>query len=172
MDKFRNYDIAFAGLKPGGYEFSFEIGDAFLTLFDTDREFAHPKVTAVVSLLKHSTFLEIWVRISGTVELICDISTDNFDHPVENEIKVLVKFGDQYDDSDPDVITIPKTDHAFNVAHLIYENIALAIPMKKISPNVSEEDLKALERFSVPETEAGEQSDPRWEALKKLKDKN
>jgi uncharacterized metal-binding protein YceD (DUF177 family) len=49
----------------------------------------------------------------------------------------------------------------------------LAIPMKKISPDVSEEDLQIVERFS-PKVEEKEEEvvDPRWEALKKLKDKN
>ena len=45
--------------------------------------------------------------------------------------------------------------------------------MKKISPNVSDEDLEILEKFSPKEEVEEEQDiDPRWEALKKLKDKN
>ena len=124
-------------------------------------------------MMKHSTFLEFEIEISGTVNLVCDITTENFDHGVQNEIKVLVKFGAEYDDSEEDVITIPMTDHAFNVAQLIYEVVMLSIPMKKISPNVSDEDLEILEKFSPKEEVEEEQDiDPRWEALKKLKDKN
>ncbi len=107
------------------------------------------------------------------VNLVCDITNENFNHPIENDLNVLVKFGAEYDDSEEDVITIPMTDHAFNIAQLIYEVVMLAIPMKKISPNISEEDLEILEKFSPKdETEEEPQSDPRWEALKKLKDKN
>ena len=124
-------------------------------------------------MMKHSTFLEFEIEISGIVNLVCDITTENFDHGVQNEIKVLVKFGAEYDDSEEDVITIPMTDHAFNVAQLIYEVVMLSIPMKKISPNVSDEDLEILEKFSPKEEVEEEQDiDPRWEALKKLKDKN
>ena len=113
------------------------------------------------------------MKVNGTVELVCDITNDNFTYPVENEVGILVKFGEEYDDSEEDVITIPTKDHAFNVAHLIYENVALSIPMKKISPNISDEDLAILEKFSPKETEEKEEEvDPRWEALKKLKDKN
>jgi uncharacterized metal-binding protein YceD (DUF177 family) len=84
-----------------------------------------------------------------------------------------VKFGEEYDDSDEDVITIPMTDHAFNAAQLIYEDVMLSIPMKKVSPNVSDEDLEILNRFSPEIIEEEEPAtDPRWEALKKLKDKN
>ena len=105
--------------------------------------------------------------------MVCDISNENFDYPIENEIKVLVKFGEEYDDSEEDVITIPSTDHAFNVVQLIYEDVMLSIPMKKVSPNLSEEDLHVLEKFSPKEEmEEEKEVDPRWEALKKLKDKN
>ncbi len=173
MDNFRDYEVAFSGLKTGKHTFQFEIDKAFFDLFDTEKEFTNPKIVADVLLDKHSTFLEFWIKTSGTVELICDITNEAFDYPIENEIKVLVKFGEEYDDSDEDVITIPTSDHAFNVAQLIYEDVMLSIPMKKISPNVKEEDLEILEKFSpkkIEETE--EEVDPRWEALKKLKDNN
>lgn len=173
MDKLRNYDIVFSGQRNGKHEFQFEIDKAFFQLFDTEQEFTEPRIVADVLMDKHTTFLEVTIKTSGTVNLVCDITNENFTHPIENELNVLVKFGAEYDDSEEDVITIPMTDHAFNVAQLIYEVAMLAIPMKKISPNVSEEDLEILEKFSPKdETEEEPESDPRWEALKKLKDKN
>jgi uncharacterized metal-binding protein YceD (DUF177 family) len=173
MDKLRNYDVSFSGLKTGKHEFKYEIDKEFFQLFDTEQEFTNPKIAVDVSLDKHSTFLEFEIKVNGTVELVCDITTENFDHPIENEIKVLVKFGEEYDDSEEDVITIPISDHAFNVAQLIYETVALSIPMKKVSPHINDEDLQILEKFSPKEIEEEEhESDPRWEALKKLKDKN
>ncbi len=175
MDKFRNYEVAFTGLKTGKHKFQFEIDKAFFELFDTEKEFTNPKIVADVLLDKHSTFMEFWIKTSGSVDLICDITNEIFDYPIENEIKVLVNFGEEYDDSDEDVITIPKNDHAFNIAQLVYEDVMLSIPMKKISPNINEEDLKILEKFSpkVEENNESEQEgDPRWEALRKLKEKN
>ena len=173
MDKLRNYDVSFSGLKTGKHQFKFEIDKTFFQLFDTEQEFTNPKISVDVFLEKHTTFLDFIIKINGTVQLVCDITNEDFDHPVENEIKVLVKFGEEYDDSEEDVITIPTNDHAFNVAQLIYEIVALSIPMKKVSPNVSDEDLEILEKFSPKEVEEEEEkSDPRWDALKKLKDKN
>ncbi|UOE40562.1 DUF177 domain-containing protein [Chryseobacterium suipulveris] len=173
MDRFRDYDVVFSGLKNGKHEFRFEIDKAFFQLYDTEQEFTEPKIVGDVLMDKHTTFLEFWIKTSGTVSLICDISNENFEYPIENEIKVLVKFGEEYDDSDEDVITIPSSDHAFNVAQLIYEDVMLSIPMKKVSPNLSDEDLEILEKFEASEPKTEEQeSDPRWDALKKLKDKN
>ncbi|WP_100376866.1 YceD family protein [Chryseobacterium geocarposphaerae] len=173
MDKLRNYDVSFSGLKTGKHEFKFEIDKEFFQLFDTEQDFTNPKITVDVLLDKHSTFLEFEIKVSGMVELVCDITNENFDHPIENQIKVLVKFGEEYDDSEEDVITIPTSDHAFNIAQLIYENVALSIPMKKLSPNVTEEDLAILDKFSPKDVEEEEhESDPRWDALKNLKNKN
>ncbi|AZB00390.1 DUF177 domain-containing protein [Chryseobacterium joostei] len=178
MDKLRNYDVSFSGLKNGKHEFKFEIDKTFFQLFDTEQEFTNPRIIVNVLLDKHTTFLEFEIKINGLVELVCDITNEDFDYPIENEIKVLVNFGEEYDDSNEDVITIPTGDHAFNVAHLIYENVMLSIPMKKISPNINEEDLKILDQFSPKEIEEAEEeekeheSDPRWDALRKLRDNN
>lgn len=172
MDKLRNYDVSFSGLKTGKHEFRFETDKEFFQLFDTEQEFTNPRIAVDVLLDKHSTFLEFEIKVSGTVELVCDITNENFEYPIENQIKVLVKFGEEYDDSKEDVITIPTGDHAFNVAQLIYENVALSIPMKKVSPNVSDEDLAILDKFSPKEDEEEQNSDPRWDALKNLKNKN
>jgi len=175
MDKLKNYDVSFSGLKNGKHNFRFEIDKTFFQLFDTEQEFTNPEILAEVQMDKHSTFLEFSIKTSGDVELVCDITNQNFRHPIENEVNVLVKFGEEYDDSDEDVITIPMHDHSFNVAQLIYEDVVLSIPMKKISPDVSEEDLEILDQFSPKAKEEKEQeneSDPRWDALRKLKDKN
>ncbi len=174
MDKLKNYDVSFSGLKTGKHVFRFEIDKEFFQLFDTEQEFTNPGISVDVLLDKHSTFLEFDIRVNGKVELVCDITNENFHHSIENEIRVLVKLGEEYDDSEEDVITIPSSDHAFNVAQLIYENVALSIPMKKISPNVSDEDLAILEKFSPKQNDQEEEheSDPRWDALKNLKNKN
>ena len=175
MDRFRNYDIAFSGLKTGKHDFKFEINQEFFDLFETEQEFFNPKISVDVHLDKHTTFLEFFINVSGTVQLICDISTDEFSENIMNDLKILVKFGEEYDDSDEDVITIPMNDHAFNVAQLIYEDVMLSVPMKKISPNVDQEDLEILDKFSPKEEETDEnehEGDPRWDALRRLKDKN
>lgn len=175
MDKIRNYDIAFSGLKTGKHGFEFKINQEFFDLFGTEQEFFNPKINAKIFLDKHSTFLEFEVDVSGTVQLICDISTDEFSENIENQLKILVKFGEEYDDSNEEVITIPRKNSDFNVASLIYEAVILSIPMKKIAPSVRNNDeyQKLLDKYSPKIEENNENemqnTDPRWEALKNLK---
>jgi hypothetical protein len=144
MDRLRNYDIVFSGLKNGKHEFRFEIDKKFFQLFETEQEFTEPKIVAEILLEKHTTFLELWFKIFGSINLICEI----------------------------DVITIPKTDFAFNIAQLVYEEVMLSVPMKKVSPHISKEDLERVEKFQPQEIEEEPKSDPRWDALKNLKDIN
>ncbi|MPS73930.1 MAG: DUF177 domain-containing protein [Chryseobacterium sp.] len=176
MDRIRNYDVAFIGLKPGKHDFKFEIGQEFFDLFETEQEFFNPKIVADILLDKHTTFLEFYINVSGTVQLICDISNDEFSENIENDLKILVKFGEEYDDSNEDVITINKKDGEFNLASLIYEAVVLSIPMKKLAPSVRDNDeyQKILDQYSPKIVEEDEEQsiDPRWEALKKLKDNN
>ncbi|RRQ46755.1 YceD family protein [Chryseobacterium sp. SC28] len=174
MDRFRNYDIAFVGLKPGKHDFNYEINQQFFDLFETEHEFFNPNINVNVLLDKHTTFLEFYIDIAGTVQLICDISNDAFSENVQNDLKILVKFGEEYDDSNEDVITINRKDSDFNIAHLIYETVVLSIPMKKVSPAVqeNEEYQNLLDKYSPKIKEEEKPIDPRWEALKKLKDNN
>lgn len=174
MDKIRNYNISFSGLKNGKHHFEFPISQAFFDLFETEKEFTNAQLVSEISLEKHATFLDFVISVNGKLTLICDISNEEFEHFIENEIKVLVKFGEEYDDSNEEIITIPHTDSEFNVAQLIYETVTLAIPMKKISPNTAGNDeyQTLLEKFSPKINEEIEENadiDPRWAALQQLK---
>lgn len=175
MEKFRNYNISFSGLKNGKHQFDFPISQAFFDLFETENEFSNAQLVSDVFLEKHSTFLDFRIHIYGTLDLICDISNEVFAYPIENEIKVLVKFGEEYDDSNEEVITIPQNESEFNVAQLIYEAVMLSIPMKKLFPNIAENEeyQNLLEKFSPKINEETEENsaeiDPRWAALQQLK---
>ncbi|PTB92421.1 DUF177 domain-containing protein, partial [Marivirga lumbricoides] len=59
----------------------------------------------------------------------------------------------------------------------IYETIALEVPLKKIHPDEELEDEESNEYIYIDdsldsEEEENEEVDPRWEALKNLKNKN
>ncbi len=174
MDKYRNYDIGFSGLKQGKHEFEFCVDQQFFDLFEAEEEFENAKIVSKVLLEKHSTFLDFVISVSGTVDLTCDISNEKFQYPINNEIKFLVKFGEEYDDSNEEIITIPHHYSEFNIAQFIYEAVVLAIPMKKVSPAAleNEEFQDLLDKFSpkINEEKADDEDiDPRWEALNKLR---
>ncbi|MDR3273348.1 MAG: DUF177 domain-containing protein [Flavobacteriaceae bacterium] len=134
MEKLQHYDLSFSGLTLGKHRFEFDIDRKFFDLFDFNQEFANPKIKAEIMLNKHSSFLELSMETSGTVSLICDISEVEFEQPVQNKIELLVKSGEEFDDSDEEVLVLPFGSHSVNVAQLIFESVIISIPMKHIHP--------------------------------------
>jgi uncharacterized protein len=75
---------------------------------------------------------------------------------------------------DDEIITLGKNDHEIDVAGLIYEYVNVALPFIAVCSNESdtkhcdEEMLANLNKLAAND-EQTESTDPRWEALKKLK---
>lgn len=134
MEKIKNYDISFDALKQGEYIFNYKIDQSFFDLFTFDQGFTNPEINVEAILAKHSSFMELMLNISGTLQLICDVSGEEYKQEVDNELKVLIKFGENYDDSGDDIIILPQGAYSVNIAQLVYEEVILSIPMKHISP--------------------------------------
>lgn len=183
MDKIKNYDVQFSGLKEREHQFSFEIKQSFFDLFTFEQDFQNPNLKIELNLNKKSTFLELNLRAEGLVTLICDITNEPYQQSIKGTMDVLVKFGDEYDDSDDEVLVIPHGDYKINIAQLIFELVLLNIPLKHVRPDIdTEEMLEALELLEEYEPHAQEENleeevnekdnDPRWDKLKKLLDNN
>lgn len=180
MERLRDYDVLFSGLKSGNHEFDFEIKPTFFDIYDDAvQEFRNAKGNAHVRLEKQNTFLKFFISVSVLVELDCDVCNEAFDYLIQNELNLLVNFAHEYDNSNDDVINIPFGENAFNVAQFIYEAVVLSVPMKKISPQYekNKNDFENLLEHYAPKTSNQEETnhnpsiDPRWIALNNLKNK-
>jgi uncharacterized metal-binding protein YceD (DUF177 family) len=89
-------------------------------------------------------------------------------------MELLIKFGEEYNDEDDEILIIPHGEHQINVAQYIYEMLVLAVPQKRVHPGVLDGSLKSetLERLKELQPkevkENKKEIDPRWDALKKL----
>ena len=174
MNRLKKYDISFAGLKQGEHRFDFEIDRAFLEEFGYD-DFndIHQKIT--IDLNKKSNLLELFLKNEGVVNVNCDVSNEPFDMPITGELFLVVKFGEQFDDENEELLILPHGEHQVNVAQYIYELVVLSIPVKRVHPDVENgtlhsEILDKLEALSPKENVENDQEyiDPRWETLKKV----
>lgn len=174
----RQYKIDIYGLKIGVHEFDFEFDNKlFENVEDSVIESGHGKCTVILD--KKERLISMDFKIEGMIELICDRSLESFDYPIDIEENLIVKYGEEFDDSEDDLLVIPDTQESLNVASNIYEYLTLAVPMKKIHPDFQdEEDDEELEIALVyssedeetDEKEDNEAIDPRWAALKNIKD--
>lgn len=167
------YSIPLAGLKEGRYTYDFEIGDDFFKTFE-ESEIRRGKMRADVTLDRRSAHLELTIKIRGTAEVVCDRCLEMFSIPVSCTNRLFVKQGKEWDETDPDMVTMALDEHELDMSQYFYEYIHLALPIKRIHPDDKEgnstcdpEMLKKMDSYLI----AGEgDTDPRWEKLKKLKD--
>jgi uncharacterized metal-binding protein YceD (DUF177 family) len=175
MKELKEYTISFSGLKVGKHHFEYHIDDTFFQNFDYE-DFNAVDVTVSLNLEKKTTLLELLFEASGTVNVNCDLSNEPFDQAISDSFKLVVKFGDEYNDVDEEILIIPHGEHQINVAQYIYELIVLSIPIKRLHPGVEDgtldsdiiKKLKELSPESAKEETAQKGNDPRWDSLKKL----
>ncbi len=176
------YSIDIYGLENKSYEYDYEVEPVFFQEMPQDLiEGGHFKVHLVLE--KSSTMIQLRFSIAGKAELICDRSLEPFEEPLETQGLMILKFGDQDEELTEEIAIINRNRTRINVAGYIFEFIALALPMKKIHPDLrAKEDDSEFETLvyssevddETPGTDesapaAEEKIDPRWEALKKLK---
>nr|WP_255647333.1 DUF177 domain-containing protein [Fulvivirga sedimenti] len=104
--------------------------------------------------------------------LVCDRSLREFTYDMNEAHEVLFKFGDEEMEMDDDVYIITRNTQRIDFSGFIYEFIILAVPMKKVHPDLedeSEEEIIYTSETEHTEDNDSDETDPRWEMLKKLK---
>ena len=169
----KEYSIPFSGLKQGAHEFKFKIENTFFESFGYE-EFHSANIDLLVNLNKQNTMLEFELQAKGTVNVACDLTNEPYDQEINGSLELVVKFGDEFNNEDDEILIIPHGEHQVNIAQYIYEMLVLAVPSKRIHPGVLDgslqsDALKRLEELQPGEVkENSEETDPRWDALKNL----
>jgi len=171
--KKKEFSVPFSGLKQGKHEFKYVVNNEFFESFGYT-EFNDANVNLQVLLNKMSTMLEFELQAEGTINIDCDLTSEPYDQEINSELELVVKFGEEFNDDDDEILIIPHGEHQVNIAQYVYEMLVLAVPQKRIHPGVEDgtldsEVLKRLEDLQPKEKkENKEETDPRWDALKKL----
>ena len=176
MKKLNEFLIPFIGLKVGKHQFEYQIDKTFFDQFEYD-EYESANIKVNMTLEKKTTMLELAFKHAGTVNVPCDLTGEMFDLPVKGKFKLVVQFGDAYNDDNDELLILPHGEHQLDVSQVIYEMIVLSVPHKRVHPGVKDgtldsealKKLKALEVKQVkPVTEQENETDPRWDKLKQL----
>lgn len=175
MKHLKEFVIQFTGLKQGTHNFEYRIDNKFFEHFEY-HEFNDAALEVVVNFNKKTTLLELHFDVSGVVNVNCDLTNEPYDQPVQNNFDLVVKFGNEYNDENEEILIVPHSEYEINIAQYIYELIVLGVPQKRVHPGVLDgtldsEILKKLEELSpkdVEEKDNNEEIDPRWNTLKKL----
>lgn len=168
----KEFDIEIIRLSPKIHEYEFAFDDRLFQHFQNST-IRHGKGSIAARLDKSERMISLDLRIEGEVELTCDRSLDPFMFPLLVEETVLYKFGEEDEDVSEDLQIIRWDTERINVMQVVYDLINLAVPLKKLHPRFDEEDDEEDELiFSTQvedEEELPKEEDPRWAALRKLK---
>ena len=176
MKKTKEYLIPFVGLKLGKHHFEYQIDNAFFDIFDYD-EFQISNIKVNVVLEKKSNMLEISFKHEGIVNVPCDVTGEDFDLPIKSKMKLIVRFGEEFNNDNEELLILPFGEFEVDIAQYIYEMIVLSVPLRRVHPGVKDgtlesEALKKLNELAVKETKKEnkqeENIDPRWDKLKQL----
>ena len=165
------YKIEFAGLKIGDHNFNFSADKKFFDRFSFS-DFNDVNVNIDIDLIKKSTLLELNFNLDGRVNVNCDLTNEPFDLEINYLASLVVKFGQDYNDEDDEILVLPHGEHKLFVDQYIFEMIVLSLPPKRIHPGVEDGSLKSEILDILEDLKPKENSnlaDPRWEQLKSLK---
>ena len=133
MKDLKEFDISFIGLKEGIHQFEYTIDKKFFDFFNYD-EFYDSNVKVELSFLKNTTIFELDFVFSGWVEVACDVTTELFHQPIEASIRLIVKFGEDYNDENEELLIIPFSESNRELpARTSYAPVFAEIPLPGIA---------------------------------------
>lgn len=172
MKDLKQFNIQYVGLKEESHLFEYQIEKTFFDAFNFD-EYFDADIQISLTLDKKSNMMHFLFKANGTVNVTCDVSGENFDQKIEASLPLIVKFGEEYNNDNEEILILPYSEFQLNIAQYIYEMVVLAVPLKRIHPKVLDgtmksEALKKLEKLRINKEKATENVDPRWDKLKSL----
>ena len=176
MKHISDFLIPFIGLKLGKHSFEYQINNKFFENFDFD-EYENSEIKVDLVFDKKSMFMELNFKHKGSVNVACDTTGEMFDLPIKGKMKLVVQFGDEFNNDNDELLIIPHGEHQIDISQYIYEMIVLSVPIKRMHPGVKDgtlqsEALDKLNELRVKEIKkevtTEENIDPRWDKLKQL----
>ncbi len=163
------YIIPVKGLALGDHHYTYKIGDSFFSNyenFDTDKGL----LTLTIDLVRESNLIDFKFHFKGYIQLKCDRCLDKFNLNIEDNFRLIVNYGNKYEEISDEIITIPNNESNIDLSQYIYEYINLMLPFKKVHPDdefgnstCNQEMIERLYNYTE------QKKDSRWDALKNIK---
>lgn len=187
----RDYSIPLRQLPNGDHTFNFECGDDLFSGIEGALVEAG-KLDVEVLVHKNDEMMTLDFDITGSLHLQCDVCLGWFDYPIEDcGERITVKLGDKFEELDDDLYEVDAVEERLDLAQWIYEMAVVMVPLRcehpldedgnpTCDPEMlgqlekyvvrSEEDVKRKQREAL-QAKGEDDIDPRWAALKQLRDK-
>lgn len=152
------YKIPYTGLKTGLHDFDFQLGEKFFSEFEYS-QIQTANIDVRVVLEKQSTMIVIHAELTGKVKTECDRCGDDCTVSVKGSNRLIVKFGDQTNRQDDEILILGPNEHQIDLAPVLYEFAHLALPLRRVhlnSEDCNQDVLIKLNDFLVENSEEDE----------------
>jgi uncharacterized metal-binding protein YceD (DUF177 family) len=189
LGKFDLYKVDLKGMRQDVQSVEYLLDNQFFTNIGGE-DIQKGKVNVSLTVTRTGGVFSIAFHFTGNIVIPCDRCLDDMDYPIDTTARLIVKFGKDYSEESDEIVVIPETEGVINLAWFLYEFVALAIPIKHVHvPGKCNKQMSAKlkkhtakladdedDSFDMDEeedivvTDDDTDIDPRWDALKGLKD--
>ena len=174
----RLYSFEVPKLRDGENTEKFEVDSSFFHEFESP-VLSEGKVDVVATIIKYQRHFDVTYQFKGTVQLNCDRCLEPYDEDLDFAQRVVYAFDEDLEFDTDEVVLIDENNPFLYVGKDLYDFVALQVPLRKVP---SEEvhvcpeavlqmlgEIESDEDETIPDEEE-DNIDPRWAALKKLKE--
>lgn len=178
------YSIPLRMLPNGNHSFSFDCGDDLFASID-GAMVESGKLHVDVDVKKTDEMMVLDFDITGTLQVQCAVCLDMFDYPIEDcGETITLRLGDKFAEEDDCLFEVDAAEDSIDLSQWIYEQAVVLIPIRcehpldeDGNPTCNEQMLEELDKYVVTSHEQvkqklrdaqGDETDPRWNALKGL----
>ena len=169
-----NFIIPLNGLTAGKNEFFLHAGKEFFDSFDNEEIFdAGLQIRILVE--KSGRYIGVDCDIEGVVTVECDRCLEMLDMPVDVQVRLSVKFGEEEaseigQETEREVIFVKEDEAELDMSQIIYDYACLALPMQRVHED-GECDPEAMKYYGLraePDGSAEEDGENPFSALKNM----
>ena len=129
------FSIPLNGLAAGETRFSWHAGKEFFDSFE-NTEILDADVDIEVRVEKSGRYLGVECEVEGEVVVECDRCLEDLKMPIETDIALSVKYGDEesqedHQEGEREIIFIPQDSAELDMSQIIYDYICLSLPMQR-----------------------------------------
>ena len=165
--------IPLNGLTAGENHFFWQAGKEFFDSFENS-EILDAHLDTDVRVEKSGRYIGVDCDVRGEITVECDRCLDELVMPIDVEIMLSVKYGNEESSEDPhegerEVIFIPETDAEMDLSQIIYDYVCLSLPMQRVH-EPGECNPEVMKRYAAPQEaeDSTEEVDTPFSALKDL----
>ena len=128
--------IPLNGLTAGENHFFWQAGKEFFDSFENS-EILDAHLDTDVRVEKSGRYIGVDCDVRGEIKVECDRCLDELELPVDVEIMLSVKYGDEESSDEPqegerEVLFVPEDSAELDMKQIIYDYVCLSLPMQRV----------------------------------------